>query len=83
MSYSLPLIGFAEKDNGEIKVSARTTEDLVEKGVNLSKALKKAANVFEGVGGGHSIAAGATIPKGKEEEFLDLLEEEIKNQLYS
>lgn len=81
VSCSLPLVGFAEKDNGEIKVSARTTEDLVEKGVNLSKALKKAASVFEGIGGGHSIAAGATIPKGKEEEFLDELEKEIKFQL--
>jgi len=81
VSYSLPLVGFAEKDNGEIKVSARTTEDLVEKGVNLSKALKKAASIFDGVGGGHSIAAGATIPKGKEEEFLDELEKEIKFQL--
>jgi single-stranded-DNA-specific exonuclease len=81
ISCDLPLIGFAEKDDGEIKVSARTTQDLVDKGINLSKALKKVAGIFNGVGGGHSIAAGATIPKGKEEEFLDELEKEIKNQL--
>jgi len=81
ISCDLPLIGFAEKGDGEIKVSARTTQNLVEKGVNLSKALKKSASIFNGVGGGHSIAAGATIPKGKEEEFLDELEKEIKNQL--
>lgn len=81
ISCDLPIIGFAEKDDGEIKVSARTTEDLVERGVNLSKALKKVASALNGVGGGHSIAAGATIPKGKEEEFLDELEKEIKNQL--
>lgn len=81
ISCDLPLIGFAEKDTGEIKVSARTTQVLVEKGVNLSKALKKSASVFNGVGGGHSIAAGATIPKGKEEEFLNELEKEIKSQL--
>jgi len=49
--------------------------------LNLSKALKNAASVVNGVGGGHSIAAGATIPKGKEEEFLDILETEIKNQI--
>ena len=45
--------------------------------------MKKAAAALNGVGGGHDIAAGATIPKGKEEEFLDLLEQEIKTQLSS
>jgi len=49
--------------------------------LNLSAAMKKAAGALNGVGGGHNIAAGATIPKGKEEEFLDLLEQEIKAQL--
>lgn len=77
----LPIIGFAEKENGEIKISARGTQRLVEKGLNLSAAVKKAASALNGVGGGHNIAAGATIPKGKEEEFLDLVENEIRNQL--
>ena len=44
-------------------------------------AMKKAAMAFDGVGGGHNIAAGATIPKGKEEDFLEILEREIKTQL--
>ena len=79
----LPLVGFADKGDGEVKASARGTDDLVEKGLNLSVAMKKAAAVFDGVGGGHSIAAGATIPKGKEEEFLSILEKEIKTQLSS
>jgi len=78
---NLPLIGFAETENGNVKVSARGTQELIEKGLDLSSALRKAAESLNGVGGGHKIAAGATIPKGKEEEFLDLLEEEIKNQL--
>jgi RecJ-like exonuclease len=82
ISSNLPLVGFAEKEDGNIKVSARGTENLVEKGLNLSSAIKKAANSVDGVGGGHNIAAGATIPKGKEEEFLDILEKEIKRQLY-
>jgi len=82
-SHNLPIVGFAYKDDGKVKVSARGTQELVDKGLNLSIALKKAAGVFDGVGGGHNIAAGATIPKGKEEEFLDLLEKEIKNQLTS
>lgn len=80
---NLPLIGFAEKEEGVVKVSARGTEEMVEKGLNLSVAMKKAASALNGVGGGHNIAAGATIPKGKEEEFLELLEKEIKTQLSS
>jgi len=81
VSNDLPLVGFANKLDGEVKVSARATEDLVEKGLNLSTAMKNAASALDGVGGGHNIAAGATIPKGKEEEFLEILESEIKNQL--
>ena len=80
-SNDLPIIGFAYKGEGKVKVSARGTQELVEKGLNLSAAMKKAAGALDGVGGGHNIAAGATIPKGKEEEFLELLEEEIKTQL--
>ena len=43
----------------------------------------QAAKDLNGIGGGHNIAAGATIPKGKEEEFLQLLEKRIKTQLSS
>jgi single-stranded-DNA-specific exonuclease len=78
---NIPLIGFAFKDDGQVKASARGTEELVEKGLNLSAAMKKAALCLDGIGGGHNIAAGATIPRGKEEEFLDILEKEIKKQL--
>ena len=78
---NLPLIGFAHTGDGDVKVSARTTQALVDKGLNLSSALKHAAKELNGVGGGHDIAAGATIPKGKEEEFLELVEKEIGNQL--
>ena len=78
---SLPLLGFAETDKGEIKVSARTTQSLVNRGVNLSAAMKHAASQVDGVGGGHSIAAGATIPKGAENEFIQFLEKEIEKQL--
>lgn len=78
---SLPLIGFAYTENGDVKVSARATQFLIDNGLNLSSALKKISKELGGVGGGHDIAAGATIPKGKEEEFLTLLEKEIKSQL--
>ena len=79
----LPLIGFAHTENGEVKVSARATQNLVDRGLDLATALTRAAQEIHGVGGGHNIAAGATIPKGKEEEFLQCVEREIKLQLVS
>ncbi len=80
-SNNLPLIAFAETEKGMIKASARGNQLLIDKGLNLSIAMKKAAKAVGGVGGGHNIAAGATLPKGKEEEFLQLLEKEIQSQL--
>ena len=77
----LPLIGFAHTENGEVKVSARATQNLVDRGLDLAVALTRAAKELNGVGGGHNIAAGATIPKGKEEEFLAIVEREIQHQL--
>jgi RecJ-like exonuclease len=77
----LPLIGFAFTENGDVKVSARATQSLVDRGLDLATVLTRAAKELNGVGGGHNIAAGATIPKGKEEEFLQMVEREIKLQL--
>ena len=78
---NLPLMGFAYTEKGDVKVSARASQALIDKGLNLSYALNQAAKEFGGAGGGHDIAAGATIPKGKEEEFLEIVEKEIKSQL--
>ncbi len=77
-----PIIAFAESDNG-IKVSARATYELVESGVHLAKAIKKAAELVGGSGGGHSVAAGALIPEGKEGEFLKILDNIIGEQIKS
>lgn len=77
----LPLVGFAEKTEGEIKASARATQFLVNKGLDLSIIIRESAESVGGVGGGHNIAAGATIPKGKEDEFLEKFEKRVKEQL--
>jgi RecJ-like exonuclease len=77
---NVPIIGFANCPEG-VKASARTTKELVGKGLNLSLVMKGAATSVGGIGGGHNIAAGATIPKGKEEEFLKLVENLIRKQL--
>jgi len=84
---SKPLVGFAvsKEPSGEyrIKVSARASYDLVERGLNLSSAIKSAAQAVGGIGGGHNVAAGATLPLGKEDEFIALLEKNVREQLAS
>ena len=78
-----PLIGFAEGQDGTIKVSARTVSRLVKVGVSLARALKIAAEEIDSpfVAGGHDIAAGARIPKGTEEKFVLAVNKAIKKQL--
>lgn len=75
-----PIVAFAKSDRGT-KVSARANKKLVDLGLNLAEALKKAAEKVGGSGGGHKIAAGATIPEGTEEVFLTVLNERIGEQL--
>jgi len=75
-----PIVAFAYCDEG-VKVSARATQRLVERGVHLAKAIRIAAAKVGGQGGGHSIAAGATIPRGAEEDFLRELDRIIGEQL--
>lgn len=77
---SLPIIAFAQAEDG-VKVSARGSQNLVQRGLNLAIALSEAASCVGGVGGGHDIAAGATIPFNSEEEFLKILDKKIGEQL--
>lgn len=64
-----PIVGIALDREGKIKISARATKKLVEGDLNLGKALEKACAGI-GAGGGHNIAAGATIESNKLNEFL-------------
>lgn len=77
---NLPIIAFANSENG-IKVSARGNQDLIKRGLNLAEALNKSANKVGGAGGGHDIAAGATIPFGSKDEFIKELDKIIGGQL--
>lgn len=76
----LPIIAFADKDDG-YKVSARGTQELINKGLDLADALSIVCNELGGAGGGHDIAAGATVPFGKKEEFIQKLNATIAAQL--
>ena len=77
----LPIIAFADSDDG-VKVSARANRGMINKGLDLSSVMKIASEVVGGYGGGHSIAAGASIPKGKEKEFLNVVDEIVSSQLF-
>jgi single-stranded-DNA-specific exonuclease len=67
--------------SGEAKISTRATEELVQKGVNLGKILQNLSAKFSGIGGGHSIAAGATIPGGEMNGFLKDVEKSVDDVL--
>jgi len=79
-----PIFGFVLAEDGKgLKVSGRTTRTLVNMGVDLSQVMRQISEAFGSgsVGGGHDIAAGATIPQDKQQEFLKLANEIIQKQL--
>ncbi|MDH3618582.1 MAG: DHH family phosphoesterase [Nitrosopumilus sp.] len=47
--------------------------------INLSELMKKGAEKFDGIGGGHNAAAGAKITKDKLNDFLDYLDVNVVN----
>ncbi|ELZ16235.1 phosphoesterase RecJ domain protein [Natrinema thermotolerans DSM 11552] len=81
ISRSKPIIAFAEKNDEEVKVSSRGTHSLVRQGLDLSVVMGEASRAVGGDGGGHDVAAGATVPKGEEETFVDRADEIVGEQL--
>jgi RecJ-like exonuclease len=79
----IPIIGMSDTDEGDkIKISARGTQDLIRRGLNLSVALNEVTSQFEeGVGGGHDIAAGATIKIQDKDKFIELFNQKLGEQL--
>ena len=84
---SVPMVAFAESaeysETPKVKASSRGTQDLVSKGLDLSVAIRAAAEKVGGIGGGHNIAAGATIPLDRRDEFLTILDGIVGSQLTS
>lgn len=64
-----------------IKVSSRTTRTMVSRGVDLNEACRVSAESCEGNGGGHNIAAGATIPMSSMDKFLAAADRILEEQL--
>ncbi len=76
-----PILAFAAAEDGRLKVSARGTQELVRSGLNLAEAISRAAESVGGVGGGHNVAAGATIPPEARDEFLELIDAIVGDQI--
>ncbi|RXE55129.1 phosphoesterase [Methanoculleus taiwanensis] len=71
-------------DDPEVtKVSARTNEWALSRGVDLQDAMVRASEEVGGAGGGHRIAAGAYIPKEKEQEFINRVNRVLEEQFTS
>lgn len=66
-----PIVGFADSDEGYVKISARIPRNL---SLNLRNIISDAASSVGGEGGGHQFAAGGLIEKGKEKEFINKME---------
>jgi RecJ-like exonuclease len=75
-----PLFSLARKKD-EIHVSCRGNQKLVSEGLDLGCALKQVTSEIGGFGGGHKIAAGATIALDKENEFLQRVNHILASQI--
>ncbi len=72
-----PIIALSiDKENNNIKISGRATGELVRNGVDLGKSLGKVCEDI-GKGGGHNIAAGATIEPEHVNLFIKRIGEEF------
>ena len=77
-----PLIAFANvEEQGLAKISARTIDMIVAKGVNLGDIMQAAAERCDGKGGGHNVAAGAQVPLEKIDDFIGIVNELIGQKL--
>ena len=78
---SKPVIAFAEESATELKVSSRGSHALVRKGLDLSAVMREASQSVGGEGGGHDVAAGATIPVDGRDAFIEAADRLVGEQL--
>ena len=74
------LICLTQTEN-KVKFSARCHSPLVQKGVNVGDALKKAADSVLGYGGGHTNSGGGYIEMANFDDFVKELDKIIGIQL--
>jgi single-stranded-DNA-specific exonuclease len=77
-----PLLAYSTiPKEGATKFSARAPNMSEGKNINLGEIMLKAAEKFEGQGGGHDVASGAQVPIQKTESFIKLVNELVGKQL--
>jgi single-stranded-DNA-specific exonuclease len=76
----VPIIAMMRSE-GDVKASARGNQRMVDRGLDLSKAMREAAESVGGTGGGHNVAAGATIPEPKVNDFIQALDGIVSKQM--
>ncbi len=80
-----PIFGLAKREEENVyKVSGRAHKMIVNKGVNLSKAIREACRQtgLDVLGGGHPPAAGTKIPIDKVDAYLENCNIAIRKQLH-
>ena len=70
------VIASTNSGEAELKISGRVGDSYHDP-VNLGLVMRESAEAVRGVGGGHSMAAGAKIPKAEAESFSRLVLEKI------
>ena len=75
------IFGLANTEDGKVKVSARSPDEVVEKGLSLKEMMDTLTKKYDSQGGGHAAAAGAFIPRGKEKEFISACEKYLEDKL--
>ncbi len=81
-SNTKPLIAYAKVEGeNQVKISSRTTEAALQKGVNLGDVMRLASEKHGGKGGGHNIAAGAQVDMDKVDAFVKTADELVGRQL--
>ncbi len=81
-SNTKPLIAYAKVEGeNSVKISSRTTETALQKGVNLGDVMRLASEKHGGKGGGHNIAAGAQVAIEMVDAFVKTADELVGRQL--
>lgn len=76
--WAKPIIGISDGESGTIKVSSRASASLVKGGLNLGAVMKESAAEVHGIGGGHRIAAGASVPADSLNAFMLLVGKNLR-----
>ncbi len=63
-----------------VSVSARVHRSMMDL-IDIGSIMRKVSSELGGSGGGHRMAAGATVPRGSEFEFVKRVNEEVKRSL--